>query len=585
MFQLLPLSIMKKYLVIILLALTQLLSAQQIPAEITYCGIKISLTPDAQKKLATYVAGIYESPRYYNAMVQRAYTYMPFIEEALRLHKAPLDLKYLAIQESSLKGDAVSSSNAVGYWQFKEPVAKDFDLRIDRQIDERRHIYRSSEAAARFLIKANQDFDNYVYAVIAYYEGFTGAVPYTNPEYYGKREMIVDESLHWYVMKAIAHKLAYEDALNMEHEKQVWLEPAVVERGASLADLSVKQGIDPETLLEYNPWILDERRLPSQPLTYYIPHMNTPYPGHTQDPTHNPSIVAGSGGSDAELPPGTVLDPANTPEASPNPRPRPIITNSVLGPPAQPAEARPVQDYAVFKITKDLHYNKEFTMVEEGDYLNSIADRTGLSLIKILKYNNLRASQMPEIGTVIYLNKPKKVRYHIVEEGETIGGISVKYGRSIKRLQKLNNLEKEDLVIYVGQKLHVKKRKDKKERMIILRKDLPGQQQEELEIDDSMFIEEEEVVGGETGGSNQGSTSNTQEEQAEEEPAEDFDGPNTEWVEHTVEAGETLWKISTMYGTKVEIIKLVNKLDTDSISPGTTLRILANKDKLEEMNN
>ena len=399
---------MKKYFFIVLLALVNILPAQQIPAEITYCGIKITLTPEAQKKLATYVAGIYESPRYYNAMVQRAYTFMPFIEEALRKYKAPLDLKYLAIQESSLKGDAVSSSNAVGYWQFKEPVAKDFDLRVDRQIDERRHIYRSSEAAARFFIKANQDFDNYVYAVIAYYEGFTGAVPYTNPDYYGKREMVVDENLHWYVMKAIAHKLAYEDALAMEHDKQIWLEPAVVERGASIADLSEKHGIEAGVLLEYNPWILDERRLPSQALTYYIPHLNAPYPGHSPDPVANPSVIAESGSSGSNLPPGTELDSVNTPEASTNPRPRPIISNSIFGPPAQPAEARPVKDYAIFKMDKDLHYNVEFTMVEKGDYLNSIADRTGLSLIKILNYNNLRASQMPEPGTIIYLNKSKK---------------------------------------------------------------------------------------------------------------------------------------------------------------------------------
>jgi membrane-bound lytic murein transglycosylase D len=574
---------MKKYFVIVLLAFTQLLPAQQIPAEITYCGISISLTPDAQEKLATSVAGIYESPRYYNAMVQRSYTYMPFIEEALRKQKAPLDLKYLAIQESSLKGDAVSSSNAVGYWQFKEPVAREFELRIDRQIDERRHIYRSSEAAASYFIKANQDFDNYVYAVIAYYEGLTGAVPYTNPEYYGKREMIVDGSLHWYVMKAIAHKIAYADALSMEHEKQVWLEPAVVERGASLADLSAKHGVEASVLLEYNPWILDERRLPSQPLTYYIPHLDSPYPGHSTDPVSNPLIASESNPTSNGSASGVVMDSINTPEASTNPRPRPLFTNSVLGPPAQPAAARPVQDYAIFSIEKDLHYDQEFTIVKPGDYLNDVADRTAMALIKILNYNNLRASQMPEPGTVIYLKKLKKRLFHIVEEHETIGGIAAEYGKSIKKLQKLNNMAKEDLVIYVGQKLHVKKRKDREERMIILQ--IGPQDTEVPELDESLFVEEEEVVGVEENQAPAQDSTAATEDAGNEEPEEDFDGPNTEWVEHTVQPGETLWRISQAYGTKVDIIKLVNKLESDSISPGTTLRILANKDKLEAMNN
>ena len=148
-------------------------------------------------------------------------------------------------------------------------------------------------------------------------------------------------------------------------------------------------------------------------------------------------------------------------------------------------------------------------------------------------------------------------------------------------------MSKEDLVIYVGQKLNVKKRKDKEERMIILKKGLPEKESEVIEPDESLFVEEEEVVGGGQSPEVDNSTSdnNGNSGTASAEPEEDFDGPNTEWVEHTVEAGETLWRISTMYGTKVDIIKLVNKLESDSISPGTTLRILANKDKLEEMNN
>ena len=74
----------KSLLSMFLLGAFALLQAQQIPPQITYCGVNITLTQGAQERLATYVAGIYESPRYYNAMVQRAYTFMPFIEEALK---------------------------------------------------------------------------------------------------------------------------------------------------------------------------------------------------------------------------------------------------------------------------------------------------------------------------------------------------------------------------------------------------------------------------------------------------------------------------------------------------------------------
>ena len=63
----------------------------------------------------------------------------------------------------------------------------------------------------------------------------------------------------------------------------------------------------------------------------------------------------------------------------------------------------------------------------------------------------------------------------------------------------------------------------------------------------------------------------------------DFSGPKTRWINHEVAAGETLWSISVTYGTKVEIIKLINKMGNDDLSPGMVLRILAKEDKLKEL--
>ena len=51
--------------------------------------------------------------------------------------------------------------------------------------------------------------------------------------------------------------------------------------------------------------------------------------------------------------------------------------------------------------------------------------------------------------------------------------------------------------------------------------------------------------------------------------------PTKRWVQHTVKPGEALWAISQLYGTKVEIIKQINKLENDYISEGQVLRILA----------
>jgi LysM repeat protein len=43
-------------------------------------------------------------------------------------------------------------------------------------------------------------------------------------------------------------------------------------------------------------------------------------------------------------------------------------------------------------------------------------------------------------------------RYHTVEKGDTLSGISAKYGVSVSELRRLNNV-REDQYIYPGQKI------------------------------------------------------------------------------------------------------------------------------------
>ena len=67
------------------------------------------------------------------------------IERILKEEEMPDDLKYLALQESALIPDAVSSSNAVGFWQFKKETAEDYGLTVNDKIDERKNMYHQLE--------------------------------------------------------------------------------------------------------------------------------------------------------------------------------------------------------------------------------------------------------------------------------------------------------------------------------------------------------------------------------------------------------------------------------------------------------
>jgi len=51
----------------------------------------------------------------------------------------PADYKYLAVIESGLD-NVVSSSNAVGYWQFLKGTARDYGLEVNKEVDERYNI-------------------------------------------------------------------------------------------------------------------------------------------------------------------------------------------------------------------------------------------------------------------------------------------------------------------------------------------------------------------------------------------------------------------------------------------------------------
>ena len=83
--------------------------------------------------------------------LKRSGRYMALIEDELKKENMPEDLKFIAIVESDLRPHAGSPKGAMGYWQFMKATGLKYGLKINSEKDERRNIFRSTEAAVQYL--------------------------------------------------------------------------------------------------------------------------------------------------------------------------------------------------------------------------------------------------------------------------------------------------------------------------------------------------------------------------------------------------------------------------------------------------
>lgn len=105
----------------------------------------------------------------------RSAIYFPVFEKLLKENGMPADLKYLAVIESTLQPKATSRVGAGGLWQFMPTTASNYGLRVDKVMDERAEMYKSTEAAVKHLQKLYALYNDWELVLAAYNSG-TGKV-------------------------------------------------------------------------------------------------------------------------------------------------------------------------------------------------------------------------------------------------------------------------------------------------------------------------------------------------------------------------------------------------------------------------
>jgi membrane-bound lytic murein transglycosylase D len=90
------------------------------------------------------------------------------IKQIFKKEGIPEELAYLAVIESGLNPTIKSPSNAVGIWQLMPQTARNFGLKVNKYIDERKDPYKSTIAAAKYLKSLYNTFGSWELAIASY---------------------------------------------------------------------------------------------------------------------------------------------------------------------------------------------------------------------------------------------------------------------------------------------------------------------------------------------------------------------------------------------------------------------------------
>lgn len=146
----------------------------KIPEKVNFAGERIPLEdPEVRERFdRELIVNCYRHSatiRY----IKLANRWFPVIEPILKRNGVPDDFKYLAVAESGLD-NVVSPAGARGFWQFMKAAGKSYDLEINKEVDERYHVEKATQAACDYLKNGKRRFGKWTLAAAGYNMGNGG---------------------------------------------------------------------------------------------------------------------------------------------------------------------------------------------------------------------------------------------------------------------------------------------------------------------------------------------------------------------------------------------------------------------------
>ncbi len=340
----------------------------------------------------------------------RSGQYLNRIEAIFEEYDLPTELSFLPHVESSFNYGAYSKRGAAGIWQFIRGTGRRF-LKINRSVDERLDPLKSSEAAAR-LFRENYDrLESWPLAVTAFNHGTNGMVRAKKSfgadmgeiiqQYRSRTFGFASKNFYVEFLAAVLVARNYSDYFGpLEFAAPVQQDHITLERSHRISHFTQIQGLTEDILREYNPHVRSEvwqgtRLLPA--------------------------------GVQLHLPQGRGEVVAAALERAPS------ATTALL-----------VADNG------SMGYR-----VQNGDTLGVIANRVGSSISTLQLANNLSNPDQIYPGQFLLVSEASErpLQYQ-VRPGDTLIEIAGKFGTSLRRLQRVNQIDDPHL-IFLGQVIFI----------------------------------------------------------------------------------------------------------------------------------
>jgi hypothetical protein len=235
-----------------------------IPASATFAGEKVPLhDPEVRERLEQEL--VQTAYRHSRTIMnyKRAGRWFPQIVPILKKIGIPEDFKYSAVVESNLL-NLISRVGATGFWQFLKATGQQYKLEVNKEVDERYHRLKATEAACRYLKDAYGIFGNWALVAASYNRGMGGIRSNVNRQkvssYY---DLFLNSETAKYVIRAVAVKIIFENPQNygfnippQQRYKPVdYRKVTVTETIPDLVAFAIKEGVSYKILKVHNPWL------------------------------------------------------------------------------------------------------------------------------------------------------------------------------------------------------------------------------------------------------------------------------------------------------------------------------------------